>query len=377
MNKIVLVPDSFKGTMSSAKICEIMKDSILRFFPDIEVVSIPIADGGEGSADSLVSALAGRKVSSVTCGPYFEEMVSHYGIVDGDTAVMDMSSAAGLHLAGTNRNAGKTTTFGVGRMISHALDNNCRKIILGLGGSATNDGGCGAAAALGAVFRDRFGNEFIPVGETLKKISEVDISKMDSRLYKTDITAMCDVDIPLFGSYGAARIFAPQKGADEKMVEILEEGLVNLSAVIKRDLGIDISYVSGSGAAGGMGAGIMAFLKGKLKAGIDVMLDLVNFDILIDSADCIFTGEGSLDSQTLRGKAVMGIAKRALKKNIPVIAVVGNIGSDIDDIFDYGVSAVFSINRTAVPLEVARPRAISDLSLAMDNIMRLIKLGLN
>ncbi|NMA06878.1 MAG: glycerate kinase, partial [Ruminococcaceae bacterium] len=240
MKKIVLVPDSFKGTMSSAKICEIMRDSILRFFPDIEILSVPIADGGEGSADSIVSALAGRRVSSPTFGPYFEEMISHYGIVNGDTAVIDMSSSAGLPLVGTNRNPGKTTTFGVGRMISHALDNNCRKIILGLGGSATNDGGCGAAAALGVVFRDSLGNEFIPVGETLKKISVVDISKIDSRLYKTEITAMCDVDIPLLGRFGAARIFAPQKGADEKMVEILEEGLVNLSSVIKRNLGVDI-----------------------------------------------------------------------------------------------------------------------------------------
>lgn len=377
MKKIVLAPDSFKGTMSSIEICEIMKDSILRFFPDIKIESIPIADGGEGSADSLVSALAGKRVLTDTSGPYYEEMVAHYGIVNEDTAVIDMSSAAGLHLVGSNRNVGKATTFGVGRMISHALDNTCKRIIIGLGGSATNDGGCGAAAALGVIFKDDCGNEFVPVGETLGKISAIDTSIIDSRLSKTDITVMCDVDIPLFGKHGAAQIFSPQKGADEDMVKVLEAGLINLSFVIKRDLGIDISNIPGSGAAGGMGGGMLAFLNGSLKKGIDVILDLVDFDRLIESADCIFTGEGSLDSQTLRGKAVMGIAKRAMKKAIPVIAVVGNIGTDIDSIYCHGVSAIFSINRSAVPLDIARSRAKSDLSLTMDNIMRLIMSGIS
>lgn len=370
MKKIILIPDSFKGTMSSSEICSIMKKAILNYFPDAKVLSIPVADGGEGSVDAFLSAVGGRKVSLIVKGPYFEDIPAFYGVLPDGTAVIEMAAAAGLPLVGENRSAGKTTTFGVGQLIAHAAKSGCHKIIVGLGGSATNDGGAGAAVALGVKFLDEGGHEFVPVGETLGKVSSIDMSGLNAVLNGVDLITMCDIDNPLCGPRGAAAVFGPQKGASEEEIRLLDRNLSHLAEIIRRDLGKDIRLLPGSGAAGGMGGGMAAFFGSRLQAGIDTVLDIVGFDDKIRGADLVFSGEGKLDSQSLRGKVVVGVARRTKKQGVPLIAIVGDIGDQIENVYGEGISAVFSINRVAVPFSEAKQRCREDLALTMDNLMR-------
>lgn len=370
MKKIILIPDSFKGTMSSSEICNIMKKVILNYFPDADVLSIPVADGGEGSVDAFLSAVGGRKVPLVVKGPYFEDIPAFYGVLPDGTAVIEMAAAAGLPLVGENRSAGKTTTFGVGQLIAHAAKSGCRKIIVGLGGSATNDGGAGAAAALGIKFLDEGGHEFVPVGETLGKVTSIDASRLNAALNGVDLITMCDIDNPLCGPRGAAAVFGPQKGASEEEVRLLDRNLSHLAEIIRRDLEKDIRFLPGSGAAGGMGGGMAAFFGSRLQAGIETVLNIVGFDDKIRGADLVFSGEGKLDSQSLRGKVIVGVARRTQKQGVPLIAIVGDIGDQIENVYGEGVSAVFSINRAAIPFSEAKQRCKEDLALTMDNLMR-------
>ncbi|WP_101697567.1 glycerate kinase family protein [Clostridium minihomine] len=372
MKKILLIPDSFKGTMSSAKVCEIMEKAIRIHLPQAQVVSIPVADGGEGTVDSFLAAAGGEKHELPVTGPYGEPITGFYGILPDKTAVVEMAAAAGLPLVGENKRAEKTSTFGVGQILKHVVDSGCRKIILGLGGSATNDGGTGAAAALGVQFKDKQGRPFLPVGETLCNIGSIDISQLDPQMKSVDLTVMCDIDNPFCGPQGAAYVFAPQKGADPEMVERLDQNLAHLAAVIRRDLKVDIECLPGAGAAGGMGGGMVAFFNGHLQMGIETVLDTVHFDTLLQEAQLVFTGEGKLDTQSLRGKVISGVARRAKEKNVPVIAVVGDIGDQMEAIYEQGVQAVFSINRVAVPFSQAKLRSESDLELTMDTILRLL-----
>ena len=302
MKKFLLIPDSFKGTMSSSAICAIMKRAIERHYPDAHILSIPVADGGEGSVDSFLTAMGGERVVVEVTGPYFEKMEGFYGIVDQDVAVIEMAACAGLPLVGDEKHPDKTTTYGVGELIAHAARRGCRKIIVGLGGSATNDGGTGAAAAVGVKFLDKTGRSFIPTGGTLADIASIDTSCARKELAGIEILAMCDIDNPLFGKTGAAYIFGPQKGADVAMVEFLDSQLRALSNTITDSLGIDVSSIPGSGAAGGMGAGMLAFFGAELRMGIEVVLDTVGFDTLLHDADMVLTGEGKIDTQSLRGK---------------------------------------------------------------------------
>lgn len=373
MKKIILIPDSFKGTMSSGEICGIMKRSIQQQLPEAQVIGIPVADGGEGSVDAFLQAMGGEKITLTVRGPYGEEREAFYGIVPGNTAVIEMAAAAGLPLVGENKHAEKTTTFGVGQLMAHALRRNCSKIVIGLGGSATNDGGCGAAAALGAVFRDAEGKAFVPVGESLEKIASIDLSGMPERLREIPIITMCDIENPLCGPLGAAHVFAPQKGADSAMVERLDAGLAHMADVVRRDLGVEIRELHGAGAAGGMGGGMAAFFGSSLQMGIETVLDTVGFDQLLEGADLVISGEGKMDEQSLMGKVVIGTARRAKKAGVPLIAVVGDIGDHVERAYEEGVSAIFSINRVAVPYKEARLRAKTDLALTMDNLMRLLK----
>ncbi|MDF1496414.1 glycerate kinase family protein [Caproiciproducens sp. CPB-2] len=374
MKKVLLIPDSFKGTMSSSEICTIMEKSIHRYYPHAEIISIPVADGGEGSVESFLTAVGGEKVQLSVKGPYFEEVQSFYGCLPDHTAVVEMAAAAGLPLAGDNRHAEKTTTYGVGQLIEHAAKAGCKKIIVGLGGSATNDGGAGAAAALGVRFMNAEGQSFIPVGETLCNIASIDVSGLSPALAGVELITMCDIDNPLCGPQGAAAVFGPQKGADEAMVKVLDGNLTHMAAVVKRDLGKDIIHLAGAGAAGGMGGGMVAFFGSRLQMGIETVLDTVHFNSLLEGADLVFTGEGKIDFQSLRGKVVIGVARRAKEKGVPVIAVVGDIGDNIEGMYDQGVNAIFSINRVAVPFDEAKKRSRSDLMLTMDNLMRLISL---
>lgn len=373
MQKILLIPDSFKGTMSSSEICSIMKKAIQSYYPKADIISIPVADGGEGSVDSFLAALGGEKIRVSVKGPYFEDMESFYGILPDNTAVIEMAAAAGLPLVGENKQAGKTTTYGVGQLMLHAVKSGCKKIIVGLGGSSTNDGGCGAAAAAGIVFKDASGKAFIPVGETLCNISSIDVSGLDPDIAQAEIITMCDIDNPLCGPNGAAYVFAPQKGADEALVKILDENLLHMAVVVKRDLGAEIAEMPGAGAAGGMGGGMAAFFGSRLKMGIETVLDTVGFDSLLQGADMVFSGEGKIDFQSLRGKVVIGVARRTKKAGVPLVAIVGDIGDNVENAYNEGVSSIFSINRVAVPFREARLRCRDDLFLTMDNLMRFMK----
>lgn len=372
MNKAVLIPDSFKGTLSSIEICTIISDKIYKHFPHCHVVSIPVADGGEGSVDCFLSALGGEKIVETVSSPYFEDMESFYGLID-DTAVIEMAACAGLPLVEDRKNPSLTTTYGVGQLIMSAAKKGCKKIIVGLGGSSTNDGGCGAAAAVGVKFYDKKGNEFIPIGKTLIDIDRIDLSHKAKELDNIEIITMCDIDNPMYGTTGAAYIFGPQKGADEKMILELDKGLKNLCDVIERETGKDLKDVPGSGAAGAMGAGMIAFFNSVLQMGIETVLDTVKFDEIIEDADMIFTGEGRVDTQSLRGKVVIGVGKRAKNKNIPVTVIAGGAANNIDDAYDMGVTSIFTINRLPEDFEISRHKSKENLEATIDNIIRLIK----
>lgn len=373
--KFVLIPDSFKGTLSSSQICEILKTGVEKHFPGSETVSIPVADGGEGSVDAFIAAVGGTKEHVTVKNPYFEDMESYYGLIDeGQTAVIEMAACAGLPLVENRKDPRKTTTYGVGQLIVAAAEKGVKKIIVGLGGSCTNDGGCGAAAAAGIRFYDEAGEEFVPTGGTTEKIRRIDLSGYNPVLRSVEIVTMCDIDNPMYGPTGAAYIFGPQKGADAKMVLELDEGIANLSQVIAQTIGKDISQIPGTGAAGAMGAGMIAFFGSRLQMGIQTVLDTVKFDQMIEDADYIFTGEGKLDSQSLRGKVVIGIAQRAKTQKKPVIAVVGGAeDSQIEQAYEMGVTAVFPINRLPEDFSVSRHHSEENLAYTVDNILRLMK----
>jgi glycerate kinase len=375
MKKVVLIPDSFKGTLSSMQICEIACRKIKEHFPACEVVSIPVADGGEGSVDCFLTALGGERVSIVVKNPYFEDMESFYGIIDnGRTAVIEMAACAGLPLVEDRKDPRKTTTYGVGQLILDAAKRNVKKIIIGLGGSCTNDGGCGAAAAVGVRFRNAKGEEFVPTGGTLCEIEEIDMSARAEILNGIEIAAMCDIDNPMYGPSGAAFIFGPQKGADLEMVQQLDKGIKHLSERIKKDLGKDLAQVPGTGAAGAMGAGMMAFFDSGLKMGIETVLDTVNFNSVISDAGMVLTGEGKIDQQSLRGKVVIGVARRAKGQNVPVIVIAGGADTGIEEAYNMGVSSIFTINRLPEAFGTSRLKSAENLAFALDNILRLIKI---
>ena len=372
MKKCIVVPDSFKGTLSSVDICNIATESITHFFPDCRVIAIPVADGGEGIVECFLKACGGTAVTAAATGPYGENIEAVYARI-GDTAVIEMASAAGLPMVGDNKDPARASTFGVGNIIRHAVENGAKEILLGLGGSATNDGGCGAAAALGAVFLDTDGMEFVPTGGTLVNISSIDISGVSSFLDGVKLTAMCDIDNPMYGKTGAAYIFGPQKGADEDMVKALDEGLKHLDEVIKKSIGVSAADVPGAGAAGAFGAGCVAFFGAELKAGIDAVLDLVGFDDMLSNTDMVFTGEGRIDGQSLRGKVVIGVAARAKKQNVPVTAIVGDVMDDAYSAYDMGVTAIFSTNRQAIASSEAKKRSRQDYIRTMEDILRFCK----
>lgn len=376
MEKILLVPDSFKGTLSSRQVCQVMAGQLRRFFPQAQVKSIPVADGGEGSVEAFLAAAGGERRTRTVTGPFGEPVEAFYGILgDGRTAVIEMAACAGLPLAEGRLNPERATTYGVGELLLAAKEAGCSKAILGLGGSCTNDGGVGAAAALGAKFTRADGAAFVPTGGTLGEIAALDVSPVAQALQGMELTAMCDIDNPLYGEAGAAAVFAPQKGADAAMVARLDAGLRHLGQVSARCLGRDFSHLPGTGAAGGLGFGMAAFCGAQLRMGIDAVLDAVGFDSLLPGTDMVFTGEGKIDSQSARGKVVSGVAARCRKAGVPVVAVVGQIGQGFEEMYQQGLTAVFSINRAAQPFAESRFHAGENLALTMENIARLLAAG--
>ena len=372
MKKVVLIPDSFKGTLSSAQICDIMEQNVKKHFPECEVVKIPVADGGEGSVNCFLTAAGGEKRKVIVKNPYMEDMEAFYGILPDKTAVIEMAACAGLPLVENRPNPEMTTTYGVGQLMLDAVEHGCKKIVVGLGGSCTNDAGA-AAAAVGVEFFDKDGEKLIPTGGTLGKVAKISMENMDERIKSAQIITMCDIDNPMYGKSGAAYIFGPQKGADDEMVQRLDANLRKFAERIQTEIGRDISDIHGGGAAGAMGAGMVAFFDSKLQMGIETVLDIVKFDELIQGADLIFTGEGKMDSQSLRGKVVIGVGKRAKRQDIPVVVVTGD-AEEVEDAYDMGISAVFSTNRVARDFSVIRYKSKEYMEVTMDNIMRLIKI---
>lgn len=374
MKKIVLIPDSFKGTLSSTQICEILSTEIKKQFSDCEIISIPVADGGEGSVDCFLSALGGEKIIAIASGPHLEKMEAYFGYLpESSTAVIEMASCAGLPLVENHKDPLGTTTYGVGELLLEAANHGATKIILGLGGSCTTDGGCGAAAACGVKFYDKAGSSFIPTGGTLSQIEHIDTSGLNPAIKMLDIVAMCDIENPMYGPEGAAYVFGPQKGASENEVKLLDEGLMHLANVIKKNLRADVAAVPGTGAAGAMGAGMIAFFGAQLQMGIETVLDTVHFSEIVKDADLVITGEGKLDGQSLRGKVVIGVAKRAQDAGIPVIALVGGVESDISDAYKKGVTAIFPINRLPEDFSISKEKSAENLAATARDVLRLVR----
>ena len=377
MKKCIIISDSFKGTLSSSEICAIAEEAVSRFFPECTLCKVPVADGGEGTVACFQEACGGELVRLTVQGPFGEPVEAAYLQLPGGQAVVEMAAAAGLPLVGDRKDPRKASTNGVGQLIRHAAEQGNRKILLGLGGSCTNDGGCGCAAALGVRFLDQDGQSFVPVGETLADICSIDLSGT-SYLRDVQLTAMCDIDNPMHGPTGAAYVFGPQKGADPETVAFLDSQLASLDETIRRELGRQVADIPGAGAAGAFGAGMVAFFQAQLRPGIEAVLDLVGFDDMLEGCDMVFTGEGRLDSQSLRGKVLSGVGKRARAHGVPVVAIVGGVTPDTEDVCDCQnaiISAIFTINRQAMDFEKSKGSSHQNYQRTFENILRLIQLA--
>ena len=375
--RIVIAPDSFKGSLTALEAANAMEEGLKRVFPKAEIVKVPMADGGEGTVQSLVDATGGRIVKKVVTGPLGDKVEAQFGILgDGRTAVIEMASASGLPLVPPDkRNPMVTTTYGTGELIKAALDMGCRRFIIGIGGSATNDGGGGMAQALGVKLLDKDGNDIPFGGGGLLKLDRIDISTLDPRIAESEIVVACDVDNPLTGPRGAARVYSPQKGATPEMVEILDKALERFAEAVKRDLGRDIKDVPGAGAAGGLGAGLMAFLNAKLQLGVDIVIEATGLEEKVKGADLVITGEGGIDSQTVYGKTPIGVAKVAKKFGIPVLAVAGGISDDASVVYEHGIDGLMSIIPRPITLDEAMAQGPKLLSDAAERIARLLVVG--
>lgn len=375
--KIVVASDSYKGSLTAKEVAENIEKGIRKVFSDAEIVKVPMADGGEGTVQSLVDGTGGEIIKVKVKGPLLREVEAFYGILgDQKTAVIEMAAASGLPLISREeRNPMETTTYGTGELIKHALDKGCRNIIIGIGGSATNDGGAGMVKALGVKLLDEDGKDIGFGGKSLGKLRRIDITGMDPRLKECKITAACDVDNPLCGPRGASRIFGPQKGADEEMVEILDRNLANYARVIKNDIGKDIMDVPGAGAAGGLGGGLLAFLNAELKSGIDIVIEVTRLEEKMKGANLVITGEGMIDYQTAYGKTPYGVAKCARKYGIPVIAIAGGIGKDADTLYEKGFNSIFSIVDKPMPIEQAIANGGTLVENVAERVMRVLKIN--
>jgi len=356
--KIVIAPDSFKGSLTAVEVSDAIEQGIREIFPESEIVKIPMADGGDGTAHCLVNATGGKILIEKVTGPLGDEVLASYGILgDKKTAVIEMAEASGLTLVPENRrNPLVTTTYGTGQLIKFALDQGCRKMIIGIGGSATNDGGAGMVQALGAKLLDKDGEEIGFGGGELKKVFRIDTKYLDNRLSETKVLVASDVSNPLCGPQGASRIYGPQKGATPEVIEELDESLAYFAGIIKRDLNKDVKDIPGAGAAGGLGASLIAFLNAELRPGIEIIIEIVKLEQAIKGADLVITGEGKIDSQTIYGKAPIGVAKIAKKYHIPVIAVAAIIGNDADIVYQYGINTLLKISEPPMNLNESKAK---------------------
>jgi len=373
---IVLAPDSFKESMTAKQACAAMERGIRRVNPEVRCIHVPMADGGEGTAQSIVDATGGTLVPLAVKGPLGSAVRAYYGISgDGKTGVLEMASASGIGLvAASERNPLLATTYGTGELIRATLDHGIDNLLIGIGGSATNDGGAGMLQALGGKLLDENGLPLGPGGGELHKLARIDLSELDPRIGKVKIRVACDVTNPLCGPEGASRVFGPQKGATPETAAILDANLRHYAEVIRRDIGRDIADVPGAGAAGGLGAGLMVFLNGRLEPGMELVARITGLEAKVKQADMVWTGEGSIDAQTRFGKTPIGVAKVAGKHQKPVVAFAGRIGEGIDDLYEQGIGAVFGILPGACDLQEALRQGEANMERAAENVMRLLML---
>ncbi|MBO8126901.1 MAG: glycerate kinase [Firmicutes bacterium] len=374
--KIVIAPDKYKGSLTALEVAKAIATGLRRVLPNLEVVEVPMADGGEGTVQSLVDATGGTLREVEVTGPLGERRPASYGILgDGRTAVIEMAAASGLALVPRDRrNPLITTTRGTGDLIKAALDEGCTRLIIGIGGSATNDAGAGMAQALGARLLDVNGQELGPGGAELARLARIDLGGLDSRIRSgaVEVVVACDVANPLTGPQGASSVYGPQKGATPEMVQQLDAALANFARVVKRDLGLEVDTIPGAGAAGGLGAGLIAFLGGELKPGVEIVLEVTGLVEKLEGADLVITGEGAMDGQTAYGKTPSGVARVAKERGIPVIAIVGTVGKGIEEVYGIGIDAVFSIINRPCTLEEAMAEGAELIVQTAENIGRLL-----
>lgn len=375
MKKIIIIPDSFKGSASSLEVCNYIERGVLKVIKDADIIKIPVADGGEGTVESILYAAGGNIKKINVKNPEGKIIEAKYGIINKEKAVIEMAEASGLTLVDDKtRNPLKYSTYGTGEFIKDAVNNNIKEILIGIGGSATNDCGIGMANALGYKFLDKDNNELEAIAENMIKVADIDDSNVDKRIFDIKITAACDVKNPLYGKNGATAIYGKQKGVNEKNFDILDDGLKNIAKIIKEKFGKEIDYIEGSGAAGGLGGGLIAFCNAKLKSGIDAVLDIINFEEKIKDASLIITGEGAIDNQTKEGKVPVGVAKRA--NNIPVIAIVGEIRDGADIVYELGISSIMSVFTKSMSIEESIKNTAYLVENAAERALRFISISL-
>ncbi|MEI8672629.1 glycerate kinase [Vibrio sp. SA48] len=368
--KIVIAPDSYKESLTAMDVAIAIEKGFKQVLPNAHYVKLPMADGGEGTVQSMVDATGGSIIEHTVTGPLDQPVCSFFGLLgEGKTAVIEMAAASGLHLVTPKqRNPLVTTTFGTGELIKAALDQGVDHIIVGIGGSATNDGGIGMVQALGIKLLDTQGEALGYGGGELAKLATIDCSQLDPRLAQVRLEVACDVDNPLCGEKGASAIFGPQKGATPEMVATLDENLAHYAAIIKQQLGADVRDMAGAGAAGGMGAALLGLLNAELRPGIEIVMDAVNLDEIVADADLVITGEGRIDSQTIHGKTPIGVARTAKKYGLPVIGIAGCLSADCAVVHEHGLDAVFAVVNRSVDLPTALAEAAENVELTARNI---------
>ncbi|HCD7552301.1 glycerate kinase [Citrobacter farmeri] len=375
--KIVIAPDSYKESLSALEVANAIEQGFREIWPDADYVKIPVADGGEGTVEAMVEATTGRIVEVDVTGPLGEPVTAFYGLSgDERTAFIEMAAASGLEqVPVTLRDPIKTTSWGTGELIRHALDVGVEHIIIGLGGSATNDGGAGMVQALGAKLLDAQQNDIGQGGAALEALAQIDISQLDKRLAACRIEVACDVTNPLTGKEGASAVFGPQKGATAETIDRLDTALAHYAQIIARDLKVDVLELAGGGAAGGMGAALYAFCGAQLRRGIEIVTDALQLDACVADADLVITGEGRIDSQTIHGKVPVGVAKVAKRYNKPVIGIAGSLTADVGIVHEHGLDAVFSVIYTICTLDDALKNAAENVRMTARNVAATLKMG--
>ena len=373
--KIVIIPDSFKGSASSMEVCNCIEKGILKVFKNANIKKIPVADGGEGTVDSILYAAGGNIKKVNVKNPSGKIIEAKYGIINKEKAVIEMAEASGITLVDDAvRNPLKYSTYGTGELIKDAINNNIKEILIGIGGSATNDCGIGMANALGYKFLDENNNELEAIAENMIKVSSIDDSNVDKRIFDIKINVACDVKNPLYGENGATAIYGKQKGVTEESFDILDNGLKNIARIVKEKFNKEIDHIEGSGAAGGLGGGLVAFCNAELKSGIDAVLDIIDFEDKIKDASLIITGEGAIDGQTKKGKVPVGVARRA--NGIPVIAIVGDIRDGAEAVYDMGIVSIMPALKRAMPLDEAIKNSKTLIEDAAERACRFISINL-